>query len=429
MQGVSNENRKFGKQMKELGQQIGEPEKKWNLSGGGNSLVPNFHEDLITGRERILKTIKGEKTDRVPICPFIYYNLIYEHYDVETPNFYEFQNPSDFDVIKKTIDVHEYYGFDIIHRLGSVWNAYDVVSEGENWTVKREKTFNGGGGCEITRIRTPEKELKQVKEFARSSKYLIVESISEHFIKTPEDLTQFIKYQPEDISLDCSSITRTRKVLGEKGVTCAFSKGAFNMLNLFRKLDDLLMDPYVDEGFFREMIRYFTERLKRTCKLFIAAGAELIFYGANMANGTTFGPENFKKYVLEYEKDFLEFIRNQGAYSLYHNCGDAKSLLDVYRELPFDAYETLTPPPFGDMIFEEALEKFNKNVTLLGNIDQVDFLKTATPGEVYGRVKEIVQKGKARGRFILSTSDYIFENTPLENIKAFVDAGLKYGAY
>lgn len=86
----------------------------------------------MTGRERLLKTLKGEKTDRVPICPFIYYNSVYEYFDVEMPDIHEFLNPTSFDVEQKTIEFHEQFGFDLIHRLGSVWEFADVVSGGDN---------------------------------------------------------------------------------------------------------------------------------------------------------------------------------------------------------------------------------------------------------------------------------------------------------
>ena len=51
----------------------------------------------------------------------------------------------------------------------------------------------------------------------------------------------------------------------------------FNMLNLFRRLDDLLIDPYVDEGFYREMIKYFTNRLKKTCNNVILLKLNIFF--------------------------------------------------------------------------------------------------------------------------------------------------------
>ena len=36
---------------------------------------------------------------------------------------------------------------------------------------------------------------------------------------------------------------------------------------------------------------------------------------------------------------------------------------------------------------------------------------------------------KPGGGYILSTVDYLAEDTPLENVQAFVDAGKKYGRY
>jgi uroporphyrinogen decarboxylase len=384
---------------------------------------------IMTGRERLMKSFKGEQVDRVPICPFVYYNFVYEYFNVEMPDIHEFMNPTVFDVEQKTIELHEHFGFDLLHRLGSIWDFADVVSGGENWIVDQKEEMKEDNGIQTTTIKTPEKELRQVKVIKKNSKYLWVEAINEYFIKTPEDFEQFVKYQPEKIILDCSRITKTKKLVGEKGLTAVCTVGAYNFLNYYRKLDDIITDPFEDEWFYRKMIRYFTDRLKKIYKLYIEAGADVINIGANNANGTLMGPLNFKKYVLEYEKELNEMVKKEGAFVLYHNCGDAGSLLDVYRELPMDAYETLTPPPLGDTIFEEALEKFNKDVTLVGNIDQVEFLKTATPEQVKERVKDIVEKGKKRGNFILSTSDFFFENTPYENIKAFVKTGLEFGKY
>ena len=36
----------------------------------------------MNGRERLLKTFRGEKVDRVPICPYVHFNHIYRHFDI-----------------------------------------------------------------------------------------------------------------------------------------------------------------------------------------------------------------------------------------------------------------------------------------------------------------------------------------------------------
>ena len=45
------------------------------------------------------------------------------------------------------------------------------------------------------------------------------------------------------------------------------------------------------------------------------------------------------------------------------------------------------------------------------------------------KVRKLLEKVKTRGNFILSTTDWPFDNTPFENLKAFSNAGIKYGAY
>lgn len=385
--------------------------------------------DDMTGRERLLKAFRGEPTDRVPISPWIYNNFIYEFFDIELPDIQEFLIPKTFDIEQKTIEVFEFFGFDLIHRLASIWDYMNEKSDGDMWLVERKKESYGERIVETTTITTPERKLTQVKEIRKNSKYTYVEAITEYFIKESEDFEQFLKYQPGVLAINCDRITRTRKLVGDKGLVLVCIHGAYNFLNMFRRLDDLMVDPYLDEGLYREMMRYFLDRSKILTKQMIDAGADIVNVAINMANGSSVGPEYFKKYVLEYEKELNEFIMKEGCFAHNHNCGDAKSLLDIYRDLPMDAYESLTSPPFGDTDLDEALEKFDKATTLLGNIDQVKFLVEATPEQVKDRVKGVIEKGKKRGNFILSTSDWIFDGTPYENIKAFVEAGMEYGRY
>jgi hypothetical protein len=70
-----------------------------------------------------------------------------------------------------------------------------------------------------------------------------------------------------------------------------------------------------------------------------------------------------------------------------------------------------------------------KSITLSGNIDQIEFLKTAKPSQIHEKVRDVLEKAKKRGNFILSTTDYFGEQTPQENVAALAEAGMKYGNY
>jgi uroporphyrinogen-III decarboxylase len=78
---------------------------------------------------------------------------------------------------------------------------------------------------------------------------------------------------------------------------------------------------------------------------------------------------------------------------------------------------------------DEALAVLRPTLTLRGNIDQIDFLMKATPQQVRENVREVLAKVMPRGNWILSTTDFFFDGTPYENIRAFAEAGREFGQY
>jgi uroporphyrinogen-III decarboxylase len=280
-----------------------------------------------------------------------------------------------------------------------------------------------------TTIRTPEKELKQVKRYSKATEYETVEAVVEYYIKDEDDFAQFVKYQPPVPVFDCSVIKKARELLGDDGLAAPWAQGAFNSASFFRKLDDLIVDPFINPEFFKEMILYFSDRMFETIRQFAAAGADIICCGGNVGNATMVGPNFFRECILPYEIEFTKKIKDLGVYYLYHNCGDAALLLDYYSKIKMNIYETMTPPPYGDTILEDALRKIDQKITLSGNLDQITFLKTASEEEIRQRVRGILESAKPRGNFILAATDYFSEETPYSNIHAFAKAGMEFGRY
>lgn len=157
-------------------------------------------------------------------------------------------------------------------------------------------------------------------------------------------------------------------------------------------------------------------------------GTDIVEIGANLATSGV-GEKFFRDYVLKYEKDLVGKIHSLGVFDIYHNCGDADKIMHLYNEMGISTWGYLTPPPYGDVDLDKALKVMNKGMVLIGNIDQVDFLVKATPKEIKERVRQVLEKVKQRGNFILSTTDWPFDNTPFENLKAFAEAGLEFGEY
>jgi hypothetical protein len=380
----------------------------------------------MTGRERLATTFQGARADRMPISPFIYCNNIFEMFGYK-PDINTFLSPSDFDLAGKFVEYHEVFGFDVLFTMGLLWDSY-VPPPAEDWDVTITREGDQDKQRRTTVVRTPAGELRQVMNFNRASPYLIVLAPEKYLLETPRDFEIFSKFAPPAQWIDCDLIARARRAVGDTGLVNPAIHGAFNILNQFRKLEELFMDPLTDEGYYRAMIEFFLEWSLPHLREAIAAGADSIELGANLATSGV-GPQFFQRYVLEYENRLAREIHAAGAFVVYHNCGDAQKIMHLYNDLEIDVWGYLTGPPFGDVILDDALRVLRPNLALRGNIDQVELLRKASPNEVKQRVRELIEKVKPRGNWILSTSDFPFDGQPYENLHAFAEAGREYGGY
>lgn len=364
----------------------------------------------MSGRERLLRSIRREQVDRTAVAPFIHGNFVKAF----------FGDPRA-DLIQGTVDVYRHFGFDLMHRNVNV--RYDEATlQSPSWVVRVEEKREGRATLVTTTITTPERILTQAVRHEDLSPYHRVKAVVEWFIKERADFLQFVKHQPPVPVLGFRDLRRAREILGDQGITAPWVSGVFNTLADYRKLDDLLMDAMMEPEFYDEMAGYFLERQKEHLARAIRAGVDVLSYAGNIAGGSLVGPDFFRRHVMAYERQLIEFCQGAGVPVLYHNCGDARSMIDVYNELGPAAYESITEPPYADNDLRDAVARFSKDITLIGNLDQITFLRTASPDQVRRAVGEKLAIVGDRPGFILGTSDFLEEGTPHENLRAMAEA-------
>jgi hypothetical protein len=368
-------------------------------------------EEVMTGRERLLCSFGDGAVDRPAVSPFIHENFVRAFYhDPQT------------DVVAATVEVYGYFGFDLMHRNVPVRfepPAFDAPA----WRVEVTEEREGAAVRQRTTVTTPERTLTQVVRFEEISPYQRVKAVVKNFIGCEEDFAQFRRYQPELPRLDFSGLKRAARLVGDRGVVAPWTWGLFNYAADLRGLDRLLEDMLIRPDFYRALMELCLAQLTGFHGQLAAAGVDVLSYPGNMANGTMVGPALFRAHVLPYEQRLIRFIQDRGVPVLYHNCGDARAMIEAYNELGIRGFETLTEPPYGDMDLEDALGRFDRRITLIGNVDQIRFLRQAGPADVRRKAAEILERVGARGRFILGTSDFLEEGTPNENLFALAEAG------
>jgi uroporphyrinogen-III decarboxylase len=286
----------------------------------------------------------------------------------------------------------------------------------------------GRDSITTTVIHTPDGDLRCVEALNWVYEYDAEAAATESPIKSEADFELFVRYQPAVDAVDMSDIKRAKAAAGDDGVVAPWIQGAFNLVSFYyRPLDELLVDALLRPQFYGRMMRHFLDRYKTFVQQIIDAGTDVLSYAGNIANGKLVSSKYYRNYIWPYEKEFVDFIQSQGVVVLHHNCGYARNLIPLYPSLGIGAYESLTAPPYGDTLLEEAVEIFGTGTTLSGNIDQITQLRMGTAEEIAATVKDVLDTVRGRCHFILATTDYFNENTPHDKVHVLADAGRRYG--
>ena len=380
----------------------------------------------MTPRERLLTTLAGRIPDRVPVAPFVQEEYLGFHYPHKTT----------LDRVADAVELAHELDFDLMakHRAFEMPHFFRRSQPG--WELRHSETKDGDMIRRRLEVVTPSRTLvrEETGPDCGAATQGVRFHVSRTLIQDADDLDAFLTHLPpldaaEPIEMR-QTVERWRGLIGDRGVLAPWGfAGVFNFCADLCGQDRFYTMPYEDEAGYRALMDVVATAMCASCTALGTAGIDAIGIQGHMAGGTTAGPKYFRTFVQPYEQRVIDAIHAAGAFSVYHNCGSAKSLYGSYREMGMTVWETVSEPPRGDNRLADAKAVLGDRICLLGNLDQVDFLKRATPAEVAARTAEIMHIGKPGGRFIFSTSDFLEKPTPLANVRAMIDTAKSCGAY
>ena len=380
----------------------------------------------MTSRERLLITLRGGIADRVPVAPFVQEEYLAFYYP----------HKKSVDRVIDATELANELDFDLMAKHRGLEPPHWFRRSRPGWELRHSSSMTDGMERRRLEIITPKRTF--VKEEARP--YTGAGSAGGAFMPTKyllsdrAEIESFFEAAPaladEDRRDMRETVSTWKKILGQRGVLAPWGfAGVFNFAAELIGMENLYVAPYEEEELYAYMMGHIADAACEYNQALVEAGADCISIQGHMAGGRTTGTDFFREFVQPYEKKLLNAIHAAGGFSVYHNCGFARSLYDNYRELGMTVWETVSEPPRGDNHLAEAKQQLGDKICLLGNLDQVDFLKRATPQAVAARTRELVRAGKPGGRYIFSTSDYLEIGTPRENVVAMIEAAKDEGRY
>ncbi len=371
-----------------------------------------------TPRERLLTTLSGERPDRPPVSPFVQDEYLAWYY----PDKAAVDRVTDAKALADELD------FDLIAKPKLYEKPYYLRHSLPGWALSRTQHREGGNLVDVLEITTPGGVLREeaVGPDAGSASAGIHKAVRKHLLDSEEARERFRRYLPEPTPEIFDAIRAQarewRAVMGERGVLAPWGPGGvFNLACELCGIEDLVMAPYDDEDEYEEFMGWLTDSILPEARVLAASGVECVGIQGNMANAAVMSPDFFHEHVQPHEQRYIDALHGEGAYTVYHNCGHARRFYPLYREMGMTVWETVSPPPQGDNDLAEAKAAVGDRLCLLGNLDQIDFLKTASPADVARATRRLLEIGSPGGRYIFSTSDFLEKNTPLENVRAMID--------
>jgi uroporphyrinogen-III decarboxylase len=385
---------------------------------------------MMTSRERLLSVLNGGNPDRTPICMFI------SDTDISDGLADNIIKTRSNDRVNDLIRFHEVLGLDILLRISTdIYEPLAFNCQSSNWN----NIWQPDGKYLIHKIITPQGELKEVFNLegetfpndAYEKNWMKLRNIRiEALVKTADDLELIKKYRPAIPVYNLSHIHLIKKNLGDKGIILPrASSSVFNYAAGLMKLEDLLMAPFLDLNFYKDLMEFCAlDTIAVTCQV-LETQPHVVRIIGNIANAGIVSDKFYFDFVFPYEKQLIDFISASDGKVLFHNCGKCNSFLKIYSQmLAGHALESLSKPQTGGDIenLKHARNSLGEQVVMIGNFDQVSLLKDGTPEQIRQEVKNIFTQTSGDKKYIFSTSDSIIPGTPLGNIIALVNAAKQF---
>jgi len=351
-------------------------------------------------RERILKTFKREKIDKIVWQPRI------EHW--YTVNKLKNKLPQKY----KNKNILEIY--DDLNASVRYW--YDEEGFPLKTKLKTSKIKSNVIETERKTIIVYETPIGSLQQIILTSNVDLSSHTIEYPIKSINDL-KIMEYILKDTEyyFDYNIYDKINKTINNRGtVQFFYSRSPLQRLIVeyagFEPTIFMLMD-YPDK--IKEFLKVIEESDDQMYEIITKCPAEIINFGENI-DATLNPPSLFTEYFIPYYNKRIEQLHKVKKFCHIHMDGSLKTLLPYIKQLKFDGIEAATPIPQGDVTIEEIKESLQDKI-LLDGIPALLFLDSYSYDELEKMTLKILDLFSPN--LILGISDEISPVGDIEKVR------------
>ena len=378
----------------------------------------------MTSKERLLKAIKGEKADCLPVTThhIMPYFLEKHMSGISNDEFFDHfgLDPICWAVPHRPDESKgEFYNPD--QREVGVFDNRLISSD--TWRVEFQKIANQKYKTVRYNFITPGGTLSMVLQSNECTSW-----ISEHLVKNKNDIELIGKFATAP-KCDVNALNKIADEYGSRGIVrghiCTFDifgqPGTWQDATCLFGIEPLIMATYDDPKWIHEFLEILCKRKEIFARSLEGAKYDILEHGGGDASSTVISPKLFDEYVAPYDCRITEAAHAVGQKIVYHTCGGMMPILERIASIKPDAMETFSPSAMGgDTNLADARKRIPDDICMIGGFDQFHFFNDCTVEETKTEVKRCFREAGQEGSYILCPSDHFFDAEP-ELIKAFAE--------
>lgn len=245
-------------------------------------------------------------------------------------------------------------------------------------------------------------------------------------IHNPADLETFP--WEKAANLDFSKFYEIQEYLPEGMKIIATSGKIFTLTWMLMGFENFGVSLKLDPNFTREVIERVAKiQLDGLRQVVSLPNVAAIWAVDDIAFGTgpIIHPRELRKYIFPWYEEFGKICHDRGLYFFFHTDGIVLDFVEDLIALGVDALHPIDPTC---MDIAALKRKVNGRLALIGNISN-QLLEEGTPDEVAALTRQRLREVAPGGGYCLGSGNSVPDWAKLENYKAMVETGLKYGCY
>jgi uroporphyrinogen decarboxylase len=184
---------------------------------------------------------------------------------------------------------------------------------------------------------------------------------------------------------------------------------------------------YDEPDLVKDIFQITLDFYKEAARISVAAGVDAMWVSEDYGDSTRafFRPNQFRRYVLPYFAELVEYVAGLGVPVLLHSCGCIKEYLPDLVQTKISSLHPLQRTAGMDL--DWVKQNYGERLCLIGNIDSSRTLPFGTPEEVAAEVRQAIDIAAPGGGYILASDHSLHDGIPVENILTMFRVGAEYG--